>query len=701
MEIFKYICKFKGLLCLLVTLLIFSMAFTFVLPFWQAKIVNIGLVQDGIEYVAPQKISKKTAEKLSVLNQDIANLQIYYEVDSQNNFVINDAGKNNISEINQYLTNPLAYIKYSQENDSEIQIDKFNEYISNNEPGIIQQTAIKACKDEMESLGINIFNIQLNYILGQGSLMLLFIVLACIIGYCINLINTKISMSIAYEKRSELFKSILNFTNYELNKFGEASLMTRCTNDIALIQNFASMVLSTLLTAPISIVVGFIFAYMTAPQLSWIIIVAAVAILIAAIISVKILTPTFFKIQNLLDWINLISRYILSGFFTIKTWNREKFAQDKFNEANHPLYERQLFIGKLLSVVNPLLILGTNAIAVLILILGGIYINYGTMQVGDLIAFSSYSLIIISYFTSLGMFIGSLPRCSVAIQRIEDVINTKSSINIKTNNNSLINIDKEKEFNISLKNIFYSYNDNSNYEIKDINLEIKNGQTLAIVGETGSGKTTLLQVIMNLIKPTKGTVLLNNKNVANIKTKQYYSLFAYAPQESFLFSGNLKDNILYSQNYKEKTQDIEFLNKIIHNAQLESFIKNKKAKVDLQISQDAINISGGQKQRISIARALASQRPILVLDDCFTSLDYKVEGKIIDSIYKDYKNFTKIIASSRISNIMQADNIICMFKGQIVGSGNFNTLIKTCPEFVKIVKSQKQHLDINFGSDDN
>lgn len=659
---------------------------SFVIPYLNAKIIDIGIQQNGIENCVPSEISYNKYIQIKELtdnNTEFNNSYIYNE--TNNNYTLNKTDATTIHQLEGILAAPLAYLS-SADNKSQ----SYDEYCKSSTPEIIKQVAIKASKDEMISNGIDINKIQMTYLGKIGIIVLLISLFVAVVTYIVNILISTQTLKIAKSKRHDLFNSILEWTNDEINKFSESSLITRATNDIQVIQNFSGMVLWIIVLAPINIIVGVVLALKTAPMLWWILLVPAFAILISAIILIKFCTPIFGKIQTQIDKINLITREKLSGIFISRAFNNANIDNKKFKDNSRPLFKSQLLIGRIMAIINPIINLGFAAICMFVILLGSYYINFGSLQVGNIYAFTMYLSMITTAFTSVGMFIGSLPRANVAIQRIEEVINFNNSSKNTTEEDSLKNTDTTN-FEIRFNNVYYSYTENENYALENINLLIKQGQSIGIIGDTGSGKSSLVKLLLKLQSPSKGEILFNGTNIHNINNIEYKKLFSYAPQESFLFSGEIADNILFS--VEHKLSDDELM-KYIEIAQASDFIKDKsKTGLHKKIYQDSTNISGGQKQRISIARALARNAPILIFDDCFSSLDYEIENKIMDKINTLANNKTKIYVSSRISTIKNCDKIIVFDGGKVVGNGKYSDLLNSCVEFVKIVNSQSSSLD--------
>lgn len=673
------------------------------MPYVSSKVIDVGLQQGGLDCAAPNVMSEKTYDTIKLLVGNNTLLKASYDTADNNTYQLNDYGKQNIEKLDTLISLPLIFAVSDgwdgtlDAPDNKIK-NEYNEFSKTQDQSIIKQRAIAANRAELESCGVDTGKIQMDYLYAMGALMLGLAILIIVVSFGGGLLRNILTMRISRDKRKQFFTKVMNFSSAEINKFSESSLITRSTNDIQLIQNMAGLTMSTFLNAPISIIVGFYFAWITAPMLSWIVILAAVSVLAAACILVKLTAPVFARMQYLFDKVNLITREMLSGIYVSRAFNRAKHDEKRFDNASVPLYKTQLFTGRLMSVINPMLTLGLNGVTVLVFLIGGWNVNYGNLQVGNILAFTSYAATVVAAFTSLGMFIGSLPRATVAVNRIEEVINTDISIKNEKIENP-IKIDESYIPTIKFDNVSFSYNNTKTYAIENVDFEIKPGSTFGIIGTVGSGKSTILDLLLRLQDTNQGNIFIDGVNIKNVPLYYYRSLFGYAPQQSFLFSGTVESNINYGITDDSLKKDKEYLKKSIKTAQAENFVfQNNKDGLDREISQDSTNISGGQRQRLSIARALATNCPVLVFDDCFSALDYKVEKNMRQAIRQSAKDKTKVIVTSRLSSILDADQIIVLDEGRMVGRGTHQELLKNCAEYIKIAKSQ---LDYKEGGDYN
>lgn len=531
----------------------------------------------------------------------------------------------------------------------------------------------------------NIQNEQWNFIFNYSLIMISCSIVLGLSIFFNNFFANLISIKIVKELREKLFSKLLDLSNTEINKFTNESIINRLTNDTSIVQNMYYMLVQQFFTFPLYIIIGIFFIILLAPSLLWIFVLILLIAAVVAFLLFKFTRPIFSKTQYILDKINSKTRQIIKGIYITKSYNQENTEILEFENINNKLFRLQYFSGKLLSIIMPLTTLGINIIGLIIILFGGIYVNFGNLQAGNIIALLSYVSTIFATIISFGMFISSLPSSIVSYNRINEIL----QISNKSISNNAI---KSKctfynKFVIDLQNVSYKFKDNK-FCLNDINLKILNNKTYGIIGLPGSGKTTLLKLILGLYEPTKGQIIIDGINKNKIDIQSYNTNFAYCPQDSFLFYDTVLNNITYGINNQKKISP-SLLNKAIKIAKADEFIalnhEQEKKIFNSTIYQGSKNISGGQRQRLSIARAIASDRQIMVFDDSFSSIDYKTE-KLIKKQMKDLKNKTIIISSTRASSIIDADEIIVLDKGKIVGIGSHDKLIKTCNKYKQINK---------------
>ncbi len=519
-----------------------------------------------------------------------------------------------------------------------------------------------------------------SYIIAVGLKMIIVALAGIIPAILIGFYSAKISTSVAKKLRHDIFKKVSSFSSAEFNKFSTASLITRTTNDIQQVQMLIMMGIRIVCYAPIMAIGGIIFALNKSINLSWIIAVSIIILigLIAILFALGI--PKSKLLQKLIDKLNLVSRENLSGMLVIRAFGNEVFEEKRFEEANKDLYKTNLFVQRIVASMTPIVMLIMNVISITIVWVGGHAIANSTLQIGDMIAFMQYAMQIIMSFVMLSMMLIMLPRAIVSAERISEVLNTISIIKNPENPESLGKVKGKITFN----NVSFRY-DNAEEEILvNISLTANPGETTAFIGSTGSGKSTLVNLIPRFYDVTKGSVEIDGIDIRNIPQVELRENIGYVPQKGILFSGNIEKNIAYG---KENINEDEVY-KVIEVAQAKEFIEKFEEKLKHPISQGGDNVSGGQKQRLSIARALYKNPPIYIFDDSFSALDYKTDTILRKELKKYTQNATVLIVATRISTIINAEQIVVLDNGKIVGIGTHNQLIKNCKEYIEIAESQ-------------
>ncbi|MDM8534474.1 ABC transporter ATP-binding protein, partial [Clostridiaceae bacterium HSG29] len=563
---------------------------------------------------------------------------------------------------------------------------KFIEVITGNEFDLndskkLEQINYNAIKSYYKKLGIDIYQIQTSYIKKTGFIMILATIIGAASSIFVGFFSSKIAAGASKNLRKDIFTKVLSFTNNEYDKYSSSTLITRCTNDISQIQTTLIMILRMLLYAPLMGIGGVIKALDKSVSMSWIIALGIVILFGFIMITFSIVMPKFKLIQKVLDKINLITREQLSGMLVIRGFNNQDFEEKRFDKTNKNLTKLNLFVNRIMSFLFPMMILIMNLTSLLIIWVSAKYIANSSMRVGDMIAFMQYAIQIMSAFLMLSMMFMMIPRASVSALRIYEVLNTNISIKDPK---------QPKEFDSSMKadivfeNVYFKYDGANEYMLKDINFKIKEGETTAIIGSTGSGKTTLINLIMRFYDPDKGKIKIKNQLINEVKQKDLRELIGYIPQKSMLFSGTVESNLKYGNSYA----DDKLINNSIKTAQATNFINSENDGMKRHISQMGKNISGGQKQRVSIARALVKNSPIYIFDDSFSQLDYKTDSMLRNDLNKTTINKTIIIIAQRISTVKNADQILVMDSGKIVGSGKHNYLISNCEVYKEIANSQ-------------
>ena len=526
-----------------------------------------------------------------------------------------------------------------------------------------------------------------SFILHTGAIMLLVSLLggASMIGA--GYFAARLAAGFSQDLRNKIFSKVESFSLVEFNKFSTASLITRSTNDIQQIQMVILMLLRLALMAPIMGIGAVVKAYQLAPHMTWIMAISVGTIFIIVSVLFVLAVPKFKILQTMIDRLNLITREILTGLRVIRAFNNEKYEENKFDKTNTDLTKINLFINRLMVILQPVMILILNLTALGIVWVGSHYISTNNLAIGNMLAFLQYAMQVIMSFLFLTIIFIMVPRASVSGDRVAEVINQDLSIkNPEKPQKTKTNIG-----DIEFKNVFFSYPEADIPVLEDINFKAESGQTTAIVGGTGSGKSTIINLIPRFYDATKGEILIDGANVKNIKQEELHQKIGYIPQKAVLFSGSLEENIKYGAP-NTTIKDIRHAAKI---AQADEFINSLPQKYQTPVAQGGKNFSGGQKQRISIARALVKKPEIYIFDDSFSALDFKTDSILRKELKKETKNKTVIIIAQRISTIINAEKIIVLDEGKIVATGNHKNLMKTCQIYREIALSQLSEEELN------
>ena len=521
-----------------------------------------------------------------------------------------------------------------------------------------------------------------DYILIAGIQMLGISLISIIAAILVMLLSSKVGAKLGKTLREKVFGKVLKFSHEELNKFSTASLITRSTNDVQQIQMLMNMLFRVVVYAPIIGIGGFLKVLTsTDNSMAWIIAVGILAIVFIVGTLFIIAMPKFKKLQTLTDKLNLVSREILTGLPVIRAFNKEKSEEKRFDGANLDLMKTNVFVNRAMSLMMPLLMLIMNSMSVLVIWVGGHSVNEGLLQVGDMMAFIQYMMQIVISFLMISMVSIMLPRASVSANRINEVLETEAKIKDKEKTKKL---DKNKKGLVEFKNVSFRYPDADTEILENITFTAKPGQTTAIIGSTGSGKSTVVNLIPRFYDVTDGELLIDGVNVKDVSQKDLREIIGFVPQKGILFSGTIESNIKYS----DENMSDERMEESANIAQATEFIEGKDKKYKDEIAQGGSNVSGGQKQRLSIARAIAKDPEIFVFDDSFSALDFKTDSKLREELSRITENKTVIIVAQRISTILNADQIIVLEEGKIVGIGKHEELIKTNETYRQIALSQ-------------
>lgn len=712
------------------------------LPDYTSKIVNTGIQAGGIETAVPEFISKENMEQILMFsenNDEILNSYTLlgdtlnekeqkiakkyfgndYKIEQNTTYILKEMEKDQKEELETKLSTPLMImstinneetankikeqmtanmpetqkqifqnmslidiLKNTPEEQRNQMMDQFTGKIKDMSDSIRTQAAISSVKEVYKNLGIDTDKIQNDYIWKTGMQMLGIASITMISAVLVMLLSSRVAARLGKDLREKIFTKVLTFSNKELNQYSTASLITRNTNDIQQIQQLITMLFRVVVYAPIIGIGGFVKVLTSSDNsMAWIIGVAILAILFVVGTLFIIAMPKFKKLQELTDKLNLVSREILTGLPVIRAFNQEKREEKRFDNANKDLMKTNVFVNRAMSMMMPLLMFIMNSMMILVVWVGGHGVEEGLLQVGDMMAFIQYMMQIVMAFLMISMISIMLPRASVSANRINEVLETEPDIQDKPKTKKF---DNNKKGLVEFKNVSFRYPDADTEILEDINFTAKPGQTTAIIGSTGSGKSTVVNLLPRFYDVTGGELLIDGVNVKDVSQKQLRDIIGFVPQKGILFSGTIESNIKYSDENMSDEKMIE----AAEIAQATEFIDSKEKKYKDEIAQGGGNVSGGQKQRLSIARAIAKDPEIFVFDDSFSALDFKTDSKLREALAEKTENKTVIIVAQRISTILNADQIVVLEEGKIVGIGTHEELMKNNETYRQIALSQ-------------
>jgi len=710
-KLIKYLADHK-LAVLAILLLLGVQAFCDLsLPSYTSDIVDVGIQQSGIKGAAAEKYTAQTYEalKLFMSEDEITYMDACYEMDGEL-YVRKKLSSKELDKLNDTLLTAAGMV-YSVDTSGQYSVSQL---VDGYKAGLVtkealsdaagqveaamgdmassmkSQMAVELVKSEYTLLGYDLNAIQRNYLLITGAKMLAMTLLMVAAAIGVGFIGAKTAAAIGRDLREKLFTKVIGFSNADINKFSTASLITRSTNDVQQVQQVSVMMLRIVLYAPIIGIGGIIKVMGTDTGMGWIIGVAVGAVLSLVLVLMVVAMPKFKKMQSLVDRVNLVSREILTGTMVIRAFSREKHEEERFDRANRELMSTQLFTNRVMSMMMPAMMLIMNAITVLIVWMGAKGIDIGRMQVGDMMAFITYTMQIVMAFLMITMISVMLPRAGVAADRIEEVLNTRETITDKADTENTDRKLTDCKGVVEFRNVSFRFDGGSENAISGLSFKAEPGKTTAIIGSTGCGKSTVVNLLDRFYDVTEGSITLDGVDIRDMSQKELRSHIGLVPQKGVLFSGTIESNIKYGGDFVTD----EDMKEAAAIAQATEFIDSKKDGYAESIAQGGTNVSGGQKQRLSIARAIAVKPKVYVFDDSFSALDFKTDAALRKALSGRTKDASVIIVAQRISTIMNADQIILLNEGRTVGKGTHRELLKNCPEYLEIAKSQLSEAEL-------
>ena len=700
-HISKILNKYMIYILFIVVLLFIQAQCDLKLPEYTSNIINVGIQSKGIEDAVFDKVSENTLDCIVAIsgNYDIYD---YYKKNSKDIYELKkDVNKEELQEL--LLKPTVFYFFYSNmegavldpnalvfgmTNETTSELRDYYKEIDKIDDTMLKQYAIGFIQKEYTSLGIDVDKMQMDYLFKVGGSMILLTIFCAVIVVLTAYLSSKVASKFGYDLREEMVEKITYFSNEDVNKFNTSSLITRCTNDINQIQMALTMFLRLVLFAPIIGIGAIVKLIDQNAGMTWVIAVAIGAIILLLMVLLFVAMPKFKKIQKLIDRINQIVREQLNGLPVIRAFANEEMETDKFNAANEELASVNLFTNKVMAFMGPAMTIIMDGTMVLVYWVALSKIDDGTLQVGTLTAFLTYVMHIIMSFMMLSMLSIMGPRALISLNRISEVLNTNTKLKEKKYTKEFNN---KKQGTVEFKNVSFKFPDGSDYVLDNITFTAKKGTTTAIIGATGSGKSALVKLIPRFFDVSKGAVYVDGIDVKDAKFKDLRDRIGYVPQKGYLFSGTIESNIKFN----DESMSDEQMEKAAKVACAEEFINNKDEKYKFEISQGGTNVSGGQKQRLCIARAIAKESEILILDDSLSALDYKTDATVRKNLQKECKDMTKIIVAQRVATVMNADQIIVLDKGKIVGKGKHKDLYKNCKIYKEIALSQLKEEELS------
>lgn len=737
LNLLKHLKPFVGSMILAIALLFVQAICDLSLPDYMSNIVNVGIQQGGVENAVPKVIKSSEMEKLFIfMNDDEKNVvednytlldkdnlttdeynkyvKDYPELKNESIYKLNTKEEEKIDKLNDIFGKPMLIVSMLESQGfngipgieamapqgvdlstmdpfemlsmmPQEQIDSMlsnvDEKLSDMPESMITQSATSYVKEQYKDIGINTDKLQSNYVIIAGIKMVGIALISMVATVVVSFIAARVAAALGRNLRKDVFNKVVGFSNAEFDEFSTASLITRTTNDIQQIIMLVVMGLRIVFYAPILGIGGVIKVINTGASMGWVIAVALISILLLVIVLFSFAMPKFKSVQKLVDRLNLVTRESLTGMLVIRAFSTQKYEEEKFEVANKNLTRTNLFVNRVMTVMMPLMMFIMNVITLLIVWVGSHRIDEGIMQVGTMMAFMQYTMQIIMAFLMISMVSVILPRAMVSAQRVSEVLNVDVAIK---DSEKLQMFNDDEKGTIEFKNVSFRYPGADEDVISNVSFKAFPGETTAFIGSTGSGKSTLINLIPRFYDATEGEILIDGVNIKSVSQYDLREKIGFIPQKGLLFSGTIESNLKYGGDHITDEDMI----KASEIAQAMEFINSKEEGFNTEIAQGGTNVSGGQKQRLAIARAIAKKPEVFIFDDSFSALDFKTDAKLRKAINTELKESTLLIVAQRISTIMNANQIIVLDEGKVVGKGTHKELMENCEVYQQIALSQ-------------
>ena len=718
MRIIKNLAQHKLVVLMIVVLLCVQAACDLALPNYTSDIVDAGIQQQGVQDVAAEQLTGRTHDLVAMMLPEPEE-QMFADAYAQNEdgtYSLTESGKRDRAALDDAMALPMTVTCYADQiaeldldqvkaaydqgmigkDDIQAMLDRMRGSMGDMADTLIAQQGLAAARAEYEQLGYDLDAMQMDYLAATGAKMLGLAALGMVIAVMVGFLASRTAAKVGRSLRERLFNQVVGFSDAEIQSFSAASLITRGTNDVQLVQMVTVMLLRMVLYAPILAIGGIIMIARTDLSMGWIIIAAVAAIAVIMGVLMKVAMPKFKIMQKLIDRVNLVSRELLTGLPVIRAFGREQHEEARFDEANTRLMKTQLFTNRVMTFMMPLMMLIMNLVSVGIIWFGGHAIDAGNLQTGDLIAFITYSMVIIMGFLMIGMLSIMLPRADVAAQRIDEVLECKPSIadpDPGKAKDALLGANGLPGARIAFENVSFRYSDGAECVLEDVSFTCEPGKTTAIIGSTGSGKSTVLKLAERFHDVTSGRITVDGIDVRDVSQHALRTQLGYVPQAAFLFSGTIASNVGYGVD----DADEDRIRAAADVAQASDFIAERPEGLATPISQGGTNVSGGQRQRLAIARALATDARAYLFDDSFSALDYKTDAALRHELSSRLGGKTVVIVAQRISTVLNADQIVVLDDGRVVGAGTHEQLMESCQEYREIAMSQLSEDELKGG----